>query len=332
MVNTQYWNSNLHITYFYQITEYKPTDIQRIEDNVKFRCAHCQDQWIENFNTPKDVYSHWKSWHKNEIFQYVLIEIFACYHCKITGTYHELIRHHKKKHHTEAFVIVTQKDHKKCALCSYDGKDIVEHSKAMHRIVLKTLTLRNSRSVDSPNQISNTMLNKHLAIKVNKRFRCGICTSVFETDRELRAHHTQVHKPSKFLIKEIYDNHGSYFRCSHCNESIDRSLLLVHFELHAYKFKCLHYSNKITCNFQAKDIIELVNHDKNEHGMINSLEYRCLQFQKRLKTGYLKSKVVFGNGLVTTKQKLINSKFDDSKEFYQFVNNLVNRKRQRFNQ
>lgn len=326
-------NRKLIFFSYFPIAAYQRPDLQTAEECIKYRCAHCQkeNQWTENFNTPKDVYTHWQYCHDDsDPFQFILVEHVACYYCKRTGTYHELLRHFKQAHHTVPFVIVSQKDSKKCALCSYTGTDIVGHSKTMHRMVSKTITVRNARSANTPQRLSNAVLCKHLAIKVHTRLKCGICAIMFESDRELRAHHNQCHKPNNLVIKEFYENHGMRYICHHCHESIDRSLLLLHFELHTYKFKCLHYSNKLTCSFQTNDLCKLVNHDKQAHGMVNSLEYRCLQYQKRLKADYHKSKVIFNNGLVTTKQKLINSKYDDSKQFYQFVNKLVTKKKQLF--
>lgn len=76
-------------------------------------------------------------------------------------------------------------------------------------------------------------------------------------------------------------------------------------------------------------MLALVTHDKQSHGVMNSFEYRCMQFKNRLIRNYLKTKVVFGNGLVLTKQNLLNTKYDDSKQFDVFIEALIKIKKER---
>ncbi|XP_055302404.1 uncharacterized protein LOC129568481 [Sitodiplosis mosellana] len=310
--------------------ECQPKNSEQITETIKYRCAHCHDvnHWIESFNAPKDVYSHWLSYHTEPAkpFQYFVIEYAACYHCngKTIATYHELIKHHKECHRAEPFVIVNQNDYKKCALCPYYGSGIIAHFHTMHRVVLKTLSLRKLRSFYTPHQLGGTVLEKHLESKVHKKQKCGNCNIVYETERDLRDHHSKCHKTTKMTVKEFYDNH-SHLVCGVCHLKVDRNLYLGHIENHVFNFKCHR------CDFTTIDMIELVKHD-NTHGLIDSFEYRCIQFKNRLKRDYLKTLVVFGNGLMLTKRNMLNTKYDDSKQFDSFIDSLLKIKKERHSQ
>lgn len=297
---------------------------------IKYSCVHCHDvkHWIESFDAPKDVYSHWLSCHTDPTkpFQYFVIEYAACYHCngKTIGTYYELIKHHKDCHRTEPFVIVNQNDYKKCALCPYNGLGIVAHFHTMHRMVLKRLSLRNIRGINTPSQLGSKVLEKRLESKVHRKLRCGNCNIVHETERDLRDHHNKCHKANKLTIKEYYDNRSTNLICSVCHSKVDRNLYLRHVENHLFNFKCHR------CDFTTIDMIELVKHD-NTHGFSDTFEYRCIQFKNRLKRDYLKTLVVFGNGFVTTKLNLIGSNLDDHTIFDSFIETLVKIKKERHN-
>lgn len=296
---------------------------------IKYRCVHCQDvnQWIETFNAIKDVYAHWLSWHTDpsnvKPFQYFVVEYAACFHCSEAGTCFELIKHHKDCHQTEPFAIVNQCDRKKCALCPYYGTGIIAHFAVQHRFLLKTQSMRHLRSANIPFRLNNAAVEKHLEKRLHKKLKCGCCNTVFETERELRDHHTKCHKISKMTIKEFYDNNNTHLICNCCHIKIDRNLYLGHVETHAFNFKCYH------CKFMSSDMIELVKHDKQAHGLMNSFDYRCMQFKNRLKRDYLKTRVIFGNGLVLTKQNLLTTKYDDSKQFDVFVDTLLKIKKER---
>lgn len=313
---------------FFRLADSSPPHPE-VSKFIKYRCAHCQDvnQWIESFNGLKDVYSHWLSWHTDSTnlkpFQYFVVEYVACYHCQFIGTYHELIKHHKQTHQSNQFAIVSQSDSKKCALCPYHGLGIIAHFDTQHKCVLKTLSVRQLRSANIPFRMDNTILEKHLEKRLHKKQKCGCCNANFDTERELRDHHSKCHKMSKMTIKEFYDNNNSHLICNCCRVRVDRNLYLGHVENHAFNFKCCH------CKFSTKDMIQLVKHDKHAHGLMNTFDYRCMQFKNRLKRDYLRTRVIFGNGLVLTKQNLLTTKYDDSKQFDMFVDTLLKIKKER---
>lgn len=101
-------------------------------------------------------------------------------------------------------------------------------------------------------------------------------------------------------------------------------MYLNHVEGRAVGFHCH------KCTFDTKDMIELVKHDVSAHGCKGSFDYRCMQFKNRLKRDFLKTRVVFGNGLVVTKQNLLGTKYDDSKQFEVFIDNLIWIKKERY--
>lgn len=311
--------------------ETQPKESQATEI-VKYRCPHCINgsHWIETFNEIKDIYSHWLSWHTDpsneKPFRYIVIEYASCYYCQTIGNYFELLKHHKDCHHTEPVVIVSQINCKKCALCSYVGSGIIAHFDATHKLVLKTITNRLLRTAIAPHRLTNAALNQRLESKVHRKLKCGHCSVTFDSDGEMRDHHNKCHSTTKLKIKEFYDNHNSHLICNCCHIKVDRNLYLNHVECsHAFNFKC---SN---CNFHTTDMLELVNHDKKAHGLMNSFGYRCLQWKNRLKSDYMKTLVIFGNGFVCTQQNLLETKYSDYKQFKVFVETLMKIKKERWN-
>lgn len=257
-------------------------------------------------------------------FQYIVIEYAACYYCQTIGTYHELIKHHKDCHHTEPFAIVSQSNCKKCALCAYVGSGIIAHFETRHKFVLKTISNRILRTAFSPHRLTNADLEQRLESKVHRKLKCGFCNMLFESDREMRDHHVKCHSTIKIKIKEYYDNHHLHLICNSCRNKVDRNLYINHVKTCAFHFKC---SN---CDFHTTEMLELVIHDI-EHGLMNSFDYRCLQMKNRMKRDYLKTLVIFGNGFVCQKQNLLNTNYDDSKKFYEFIEVLMKYQKERWN-
>lgn len=297
---------------------------------IKYRCVHCHDenQWIETFNAVKDVYTHWWVTHTDtqlKPFRYFVVEYVACYHCSAIGTHYELVKHHKTSSHaTMPFAIVRQQSSaQQCALCPYSGTGVVAHFQTMHKFVLKTLSVRQLRSIHIPFRLTNTQLDAYLFQKLHKKQKCGNCNEIFEIERELRDHHGMCHKAQKMTIKEFYDNNNMHLVCNCCHMKIDRSLYLSHIEKRPFDFRCH------KCVFSARDMIKLVKHDAKAHGHRNSFECRCMQYKNRLKRDYLKTQVIFGNGLVLTKQNLLGTKYDDSQQFEVFVDKLLEIKKER---
>lgn len=84
------------------------------------------------------------------------------------------------------------------------------------------------------------------------------------------------------------------------------------------------------CDFKANDLIDLIVHDKDDHH-ISSLNYHCLDFSEQLKKQFFNSKVVFGNGLILTNHNFKNTIYDDSKQFDDFIESLVESVKRKFN-
>lgn len=293
---------------------------------MQYRCVHCHDgrHWIESFNDLNDVYTHWINTHtfphKSKPFQYLIIELFVCYHCNTTGTYYELIKHHRDAHRGHPFAIKSQYHAKKCGLCSYRGGELISHFNARHKVVVKRQTVRQLRNVDVPYRIDNTNLYWHLERKVHKKQKCGICSLIFETNSDLFDHHNKYHQMSKLVIREIYDAAHMYLVCSFCNGKVDRSLYTAHIDCHGYTFKCS------KCDFCTLELLKILTHDE-EHNF--SEMYRINEFKSRLKHDYLHTKVIFGTGLVVTKYNLLGTDFDDSKQFYRYLDTFVNLRKER---
>ncbi|XP_031636755.1 uncharacterized protein LOC116349470 isoform X2 [Contarinia nasturtii] len=261
----------------------------------KYRCAYCvnENQWNETYENPKDVQAHWKAVHMNpqniKPFKYLVIEYAECFYCRETGTFYDLVQHHKKRHHQLKFVIIKQNDMRRCALCPFDGKDIVGHFELRHKLALKTVAARRRHILHIPKQLSHTELIRRIESSVQKKQKCDYCNTICETECDLRLHNIQNHR-SQMNFDDIYDNYNIDLICNCCHIKIDKDSYFSHVEQIAFNFNCHQ------CDFQTEDLIELVKHDKMMHNLLNSFEYRCLQFKNRLKRDFLKTQVTFGNG------------------------------------
>lgn len=221
-----------------------------------------------------------------------------------------------------SFAIVSQCDRQQCALCPYSGTGIVAHFQTMHKFILKTMSVRRLRNACYPFCWDNHQLDIQLNRKLHKKLKCGSCSEILDTERELCEHHSKNHKSQKMTIKEFYDS-NMHLICNCCNRRIDRNLYLNHIENRAIEFTCHQ------CTFRTNDLVELVKHDENAHGHSDSFKYRCMQYKNRLKRDYLQTRVIFGNGLVVSKQNLLGTKYDDSKQFEVFVDKLLEIKKER---
>lgn len=252
-----------------------------------------------------------------------------CFYCSLgrtrtIGTHRELFEHHNNCHPSMPFGPVRQSDAKQCALCPYRGPNIVTHFHRRHRFRTKTQCERHLRTIRQPFRLCDDQLNAIFARQLHKKQRCEGCGAIFDSELEIRAHHARLHHTQNILVSEYYDNTSTHLICNCCKIQIDPNTYLTHVEIRSAAFSCHR------CPYRVRDMCRLVQHERRAHGLQNTFAIRCLQFKNRLKTNYLKTLVIFGCGLVVTKENLLGTQCDDSRRFYAFVDNLVRIKRERF--
>lgn len=97
---------------------------------------------------------------------------------------------------------------------------------------------------------------------------------------------------------------------------MDGTKFFSHIENHRQMFACS------KCDYKTRNVIDLIVHEKDDH-RVNSLNYQCLEFSERLKQQFFNSKIVFGNGLILTNHNFKNTIYDDSKQFGDFVDSII---------
>lgn len=273
--------------------------------SIKYFCVHCCDvsnQWnlYFAFETVQDVHSHWLSNHTqlavSKPFLFYALEIMGCHYCTYSGLFGRLCNHHANNHPTEPLVITRRSNREQCALCHYIGPDVVNHFMQTHELVLKT-------NIFNPVCFTRNTLAELLSIDIHKRRQCGHCGLIFETDSEAQQHHGYMHQDKETQLIEQSDekpNQISYLICGLCKRPINPEDFYAHVEMDQSIFQ-----------FTADRIPQ----DPTQNYATN---YYCNLYQD-----YLKTKVVFRNGLILFKQNLILSEYDDVQYFSRLVNRIV---------
>lgn len=273
----------------------------------RFFCAHCHDSddWflVFSFETIDDVYGHWLSNHtelpKAKQFLYYAIELVGCYYCHYSGLYDRLRKHHSNNHPDDVFVATRKMNREQCAFCYYIGPNLANHVQQTHQQVLES-------RIFNPVCYTRDSLRALLAIDIHKKQRCGYCGDIFETEHEATQHHFYEHLGKTKLFYEWRDKDPhqiSYIKCGRCDGEIEAE----------------HY-------YRHVEIDQAIFHTTKRNGDDNKSdpdsEYYAEYF--RLYQDYLKTKVIFGNGLICFKQNLIFSDYDDTDAFARTVDRLLN--------
>lgn len=271
----------------------------------RYFCAHCHDSddWflVFSFETIDDVYGHWLSNHTElptaESFLFYAVELVGCHYCHYSGLYDRLRKHHEEKHSDDPFVVARKINRNQCALCYYTEPNLPNHFQQTHQQVLKA-------HIFNPVCFTRENLAELLTIDIHQKRRCGYCGETFETDHEIQQHHFYMHLDKEALFYEWRDKDPheiSYLICGRCNRKLDPEQYYRHIEIDQAIFQSS--NNRITVN-------EHINES-------NHTEYF------RLYRDYLKTRVIFGNGMILFKQNLIFSEYDDSQQFAEAVDSLL---------
>lgn len=274
---------------------------------MKYFCVHCCDvsnQWnlYHAFDSVEGVYDHWFANHTNlsisKPFLFYALELVGCHYCTYFGLYNRLRTHHANNHPTESLVITRQSNREQCALCFYTGSDLINHLSHTHELVMKT-------DIFNPICFTRNTLAELLAIDVHRKRQCGYCGLTFDTDSEAQQHHGFMHWDREMAIIEWSDekpNQISYLICGTCHWPITPNDYFAHIEMDQRIFQTTVHS--------AYDAAA------QEKCSAQDIHYKLYQ-------DYLKTKVVFRNGLILFKQNLIFSEFDDIQQFNVVVNEII---------
>lgn len=242
------------------------------------------------------MYIHWIEAHmESHPFQFAVVEHMACYYCDVSGSNKEMFEHSTQDHPDETRIMITG-NNGKCAFCPYDGDALIEHFEIEHDgFKLEDL---------KPIQFDDDTLNwlSHLQFDIQKM------------SEQKKTDHAAT---SDSVLAKV-----DHLICS-CQAKVEN--YTDHIINHPLDVHCS------KCSFETQDLIELVQHDGECHGL-KSINFRCIQFAERLEKSYWNTKMVFKNGFVADMQQLEGTMFDNSEKFGEFVKVLVARKKNLYNQ
>lgn len=154
--------------------------------------------------------------------------------------------------------------------------------------------------------LASSDMKSHFKTEHHQNFSFGINSPICFTQDEIEYLSTLNSAPSE--IKS--------FMCGNCGaaENMAKMSFQQHIEGDEFKFRCTESS----CNTWFKNIKELIEHEATEHALsLNKIKY-VNDFNNRLKRHYLRTQIVFGNGLVLFKHNVLNTIFDDRGNFWKF--------------
>lgn len=240
---------------------------------------------------------HWKMHHASKKFQFFAIGIAECFYCSRMDTFQKLQYHHDHRHQPEQFAIVDQLNRTKCGLCQ--------------------------------NILHSTGMAEHFKTNHDKCLFDGIFNPICFTQNEI----------DWLLKKNPVENvplktpgELEYMVCGHCKCQIDlkKTTLKQHLENDPFKYICC-----AECKLITDNINQLVSYSELTHRTHTANNQRIRlqsEFKARLKKHYYRTKLVFSNGLVLFKHNILNTKLDDRKEFFPFVERFAEQKFNDFNE
>lgn len=287
---------------------------------MSFCCVHCYDTGTISNKSSSDnienIYSHWLNSHGQQSFQFYACEYAWCNYCVFVNAFTELKKHHKIEHPNKPLVLVNRTNLSECALCLLDGDNLKRHFQKEHKNI-------QNWNVFGPICVSKETLKILLTIDIYKKRECLYCFTVCDTPEAMRIHHETKHPESNLEFGELLNKRNRHLICNYCKTKIRCSHYLNHIETHLYEFNCLE------CDFRAHKLSALIFHEQQIHQK-STLQYNCGQYRDDLTEDYLKTKFVFGNGLVLNKQSLIGTKYNDFGEFKQFLHVMIQKEKNDF--
>lgn len=257
---------------------------------TKYFCAYCLTHenysQTESFSgTIDNVYEHWLAKHSNESisqpFRFYAVPLVVCFHCECVGVYYDLVKHHAEKHLGHQFVVVKQRNNKKCGVCHFKDGNLLEHFQKEHKLdsVLK--------AAFNPLRYSEERINDLLKIDMNN--------SRSDQSKEVDVGNR---------------NTPDHLICGYCLQKVDHTNLLKHFGEHKYNFKC----SQSQCTYQSADLSELICHEHSVHA-IDNVKTHYKDFPNWMRAKFSNTDIVFHNGLSLKMYNVHGTKFDENKLF-----------------
>lgn len=278
--------------------------------NRKYFCVHCRDlqefqQYCYSFDSVDMVYGHWLSNHTDLPqalpFQFYAVDLVGCVHCRFIGLFGRLRDHHDAKHPNQPFATARAANRNECALCPFGGPSLIKHFQENHVFLLEV-------NLFNPVCFTPDTLTELLAIDIRDKQICGHCNVIFETIHEADIHHYKMHPDVNLSMVKwnvAAPHHISFLICAICKSRLEPHQFNKHIEQEMATFNLSLYGNhsyKADPNSQANDFAQTY--------------FKLLGI-------FMRTKVVFGNGLVAFKQNLLFSRYDDILQFEEVAKRIA---------
>lgn len=292
-------------------------------NSLAYHCAHCLREYKDScqYDTIEKVFKHWKQRHTKpdnfQPFRFHAVDMITCFHCDFIGVYQAVKEHHNEEHPNEQFAVVALNDDQKCALCPFLGVNITKHFDECHKAVLYENNF-------NPTAMPEACLKELLKTNLNYRYQCSGCARCFDQEHTLIEHIERTHPDSGVFSKPVQSNVIKMIILPCCSdEETKTDNLFKHLESHQRDYKCP------GCDFVAKSIHVIDAHYK-VHTTMPPMDLAA-HVKQILLADYLSTNVVFGTGLIVTKQNLLGTQFDDMNQFEEFRQNFLSVKRELMN-
>lgn len=247
---------------------------------------------------------------------------FACFYCHsqpsfFVDTFTEIYDHWKHSHGAIPFRFFVVG----MAACFYCGKidvfpNLQGHHKHNHHSEIFVVVDRKNRS------------------------KCGLCQRIFSAS-EMVVHFKSQHDPCLlvginspvcFTQNELdqlltmnscqEEPKQTGYMCGHCNSSKKTIEIpfMEHIEQDKFQYRCT------VCPTVGKSIQETAHHEEITHNLTNMASKHANGLLSRLERYYLRTRIIFNNGLVLFKHNVLNTTFDDRKEFWKLKERLAKEK------
>lgn len=199
----------------------------KFDQYLLYFCGHCANRTM--YANVDQVYDHWTKHHANNTsksFRFEIAQLAKCRYCDAISTFDGLKMHQHYEHPTKQFAIQNLFDANKCGLCASDcDRALIRHFEQNHKMILST-------NVFDPIVLTDNVLKELVNVEGHKKFKCGRCMKMFETNEAFCKHHDREHYSLKACSERVYDNKSVHTICELCQDKIEPNQLFSHLKVH----------------------------------------------------------------------------------------------------
>lgn len=156
----------------------------------------------------------------------------------------------------------------------------------------------------------------------DEQIKCGLCKNEFSTEHQFVRHNREHHpNTTPKAVRKYKSEPKLYLPC--CNMTIDEKVFVFHFQNHPPNFVC------VPCNQSYPTLNDIIEHDKQQHGIKDASEKRLAEFKRQLKKDYLSTEIRYPNGLVLNVQNLLGTNHSKELDFNAFIADLAKIKQEK---